>query len=99
MDLTSQITYLSLLLFSSPEPLAHGELLWSLDIRDASSTIVSKGISSYTSGWILTKLSRNGPYIAVHCIFRSHRLMIDFQDENIFFSETTMSIAFVCSIT
>ena len=32
-------------IFSSPEPLAHGELLWSMDVRRASSTIGSKDIS------------------------------------------------------
>ena len=41
-----------------------------------------------TTGCILTKLGMNGPYMAlfkivwVYCISRSHRLKIDFQDEN-----------------
>ena len=49
--------------------------------------------SSLRTGWILTKLGRNDPYMAlfkkivqmvpVHCISRSHRLKIDFQDENL----------------
>ena len=72
---------------------AHGELLWSLDPRRASSTIALKDIS-LTTGWILTKLGRNEPYMALfkNCsngsgllhiyICRSHRLKIDFQDEN-----------------
>ena len=34
------------LIFSSPEPLAHGELLWSLDVWCVSSTIALKDISS-----------------------------------------------------
>ena len=55
-----------------------------------SSTIASKDIS-LTAAWILTKLGRNDPYMAlyknvqmvqVHCISKSHRLKIDFQDEN-----------------
>ena len=38
--------------------------------------------------------------VPVHCISRSHRLKIDFQDENfqIFFSETTMPRALIFSM-
>ena len=42
-------------IFSSPEPLAHSELMWS-------STIASKDISN-TTGWLKTKLGRNDPYM------------------------------------
>ena len=57
----------------------------------ASETMASKDISSKTNGLILTKL---GSYdalwpsinivqmVLVHFISRSHRLKIDFQDEN-----------------
>ena len=50
-------------IFSSPEPLAHGELLRSLDVRCATSVINNcfKGhLLNY--GWILTKHVRNDPY-------------------------------------
>ena len=48
-------------IFSSPEPLAHYELLWWLGVRRHSSTIASKDISSLTTGCILTKLGINDP--------------------------------------
>ena len=53
--------------FSSPEPLAHGELLWSLDVRRASSVINNcfKGHILLNYCWILTKLGRNYPYMAL----------------------------------
>ena len=56
----------------------------------ASSTIASKDISK-TTGWILSKIGRNDPHMALfkffqmgtfHCISRSHRLKIDFPDNN-----------------
>ena len=34
-------------------------------VRGASSTIASKDISSQTAGWILTKLGRNDPHMAL----------------------------------
>ena len=55
-------------------------------MRLVSSTIASKDISYYHTGWILTKLGRNDPYVAlfnnfpmvpVRYISRSHRLIID----------------------
>ena len=66
-----------------------------------SSSIASNDISSKTTGWILTKLSRNGPYMAlfkivqmvqVYCISGSDRQKIDLfkmKTLKIFFSETT----------
>ena len=67
------------LCFSSPEPLAHGELLRSSIVgcpssvlhrlssvlRCVSSTIALKDISSKTTCWILTKLGRNQPYMSL----------------------------------
>ena len=52
-------------LVSSTEPLAHGELLLSLDVQRPSSTIASKDISSLTNSWSWTKLGRNDPYITL----------------------------------
>ena len=55
------------------------------------STITLKDISSLTTGWIRTKLSRNDPFwpsliivqmVPVRCISRSHMLKIGFRDEN-----------------
>ena len=54
-------------------------------VHRPSSAIASKDISQ-TTGWILTKLGRNDPYmtllkncsmVLVHCISRSHRLKIE----------------------
>ena len=92
-----------LLVFSSPEPLAHGELLWSLDVRCASSVINNcfKGhllLNYWLDFWPnLVRMVLIWPslkfvqMVPIHCISRSHRLKIDFQDEKlkIFFSETT----------
>ena len=50
--------------WNQTKPLTHGELLWSLDACCASSTIALKDIS-LTTGWILTKLGRNEPYMAL----------------------------------
>ena len=77
-------------LFSSPEPLAHGELLSSLDVYrpscivcHPSSTITSKDISSLTTVWSLTNLVgmifirpsfKIVQIVLVHSITRSHRL-------------------------
>ena len=78
--------------------------------RRPSSTFASKDISSLTNVWIWTKLNRNDPSmvffnncsnIPVHCISRSHRLKIDFQDENfkshekMFLSEITRPRALI----
>ena len=52
-------------------------------------TIASKDISSKTAGWVLTKLGRNDPYLALfnNCSNGSGPLHIkvtqDFQDENL----------------
>ena len=60
---------------------------WMSVVRRPSSTIASKDIFSLTTGWNLTKLGRNYPYmyllkivqmVLVHCISRSRRLKIDF---------------------
>ena len=76
---------------------------WMSVVRRASSVVRRQQLlqrTSLTTGWILGILGRNDPYMALlkdcskvpaHCISRSHRVKIDFQDENfkIFFSETT----------
>ena len=80
--------------FRSPEPLAHGELLWSLDGRRTSSSVVNNCFI----GHLLKQLAGFLPNLAdlilirpsliivymfqVRCISRSHRLKIDFHDEN-----------------
>ena len=73
-------------------------------VRRASSTIASKDISSKTTGWNLTKLCMNDPYMAlfINCsnsISRSHRLKIDLHDAKIkkktFFSEITRPRALI----
>ena len=84
----------------SPEPLAHGEQLWSLYVRRV---LLLHMTSPPTTGWIFTKLSRNDPLygplykivqmVQVHCMSRSHMLKIDFQDE--IFSETTRPRALI----
>ena len=55
------------LTLSSPEPLAHGELLLSLDVRRVSSVVNNcfKGSSPSTAGWIFTKLGSNKSYMAL----------------------------------
>ena len=78
---------------------------WMLDVRLLSSVINNlKNISSTTS-WILTNFGRNDPFMALfkmvsfHCISRSHRLNIDFQDEYLnIFSETTRPRALIFSL-
>ena len=59
--------------------------------RRPSSTIASKDISSLTTGLIVPNLagmilifpsSINVQIVPVRCIYRSHRLKVDFQDEN-----------------
>ena len=88
---------LDLDIFSSPEPLAHGELLWSLDVCRATCIIVRRqqllqrtsppkllaGFWPNLVGIILIWPSlKIVQMVQVHCISRSHRLKIDFQDEN-----------------
>ena len=57
-----------------------------------SSTIASKDVSSYTTGWSLTKLGRNDPFwlssiifreVSVSRIPRSHRLKRIFEMKNL----------------
>ena len=83
-------------LFSSPEPLAHGELLWSLDVRRVACCVRRQQLLQTTSppkllagfwpnlvGMILIWPSfKIVQMVLVHCISRSHILKIDFQDEN-----------------
>ena len=75
-------------IFSSPEPLTHDELLWSLDARRVASVVNNCFKWHLLNYWL--DFRRNGPYMAfsksvqivtVHCISRSQRLNIDFQDE------------------
>ena len=60
--------------FSSPEPKAQGEVLWSLTVRrrrrrpSVRPSVRSQSlnnISSWTSDWILTKLHRNDPWLVL----------------------------------
>ena len=66
--------------------LSHCFMLWLVNIRRASSTIASKGISEIT-GWVLPNLAEmvfighSLLIVPFHCISRSHRLKIDFSDE------------------
>ena len=81
-------------LFSSPEPFADGELLRSRNVHSASSVVNScfKGNLFYKllpgflpnmAGMVLIWHSLIiVQMVLVRCIPRSHRLKIDFQDEN-----------------
>ena len=83
-------------LLRSPEPLAHGELLWSSIVRRLTCVVCRQQLLQKTSS--PKQLAGFWPNLAgmiliwpsliilqmilVHCISRSHRLKIDFQDEN-----------------
>ena len=68
------------LLFSSPEPLAHGELLWSLDVRRPLCVVSNcfKGHLlnywlDFAQTWQECSL-KIVQMVLIHCISRSHRL-------------------------
>ena len=92
-DLWKNMSPSGMAIFSS---LAQGELLWSLDVRRPSCVVRRQQLLQTTSppkplagfwpnfvGMILIWSSfKIVQMVSVHCISRSHRLKIDFQDEN-----------------
>ena len=84
-------THKKKIFFSSPEPLAHGELLISLDVCCQLSAMCRQQLLQKTSPKLLAGL--NGmiliwpslkivQMVPILCISRSHRLKIDFKDDN-----------------